>query len=205
MRHLALTAALLANAILLASCTFLSPLAAPTPPTQQPLATSVTETVETTADSTAAITPTPHPVTHTATLLWQPPLGLALSNPATLYTAVEHPQMTITLVGLELPAGFPSVTPDPGYRFVAPQLSFFCHLPADSYCRGIGSFELIDSQGTRHSPDVAVSGEGFLSTEAFPGGTAITGGMVFMVPSDAAPLILRYVGFHGREAFFRIE
>lgn len=113
--------------------------------------------------------------------------------------------MTITLVGMRLPAGFPAVTPDPGDRFVAPQLSFLCQLPADAYCQRIGSFELIDAQGTRHSPAIAVSGEGFLSTEDFPGGTLITGGMVFMVPMEADPFILRYLGYRGREAFFRIE
>jgi hypothetical protein len=191
MKHLALAAVLLANSIVLAACTRLSPLAAPTESTQRPAVTVVAGVSETATDPTA-------PPSKTLP-------GLTRSSPATLHTTVEHPPMTITLVGMELPAGFPPVTPDPGHRFVAPQLAFFCQLPAAAYCQGIGSFELIDSQGTRHSPAIAVSGEGFLSTEDFPGGTSITGGLVFMVPIDAAPLILRYVGDQGREAFFRIE
>src|SRR6185436_11541745 len=124
--------------------------------TQHPTVTIITRAPETTANPTAP------------TLLGSTP-----SSPVTIPTTVEHPQMTITLVGLGLPSGFPVVTPDPGYRFVAPQLSFFCKLPATDYCQGIGSFELIDSYGTRHSPAIAISGEGFLPTEDFPGGTAI--------------------------------
>lgn len=198
MRRLALTAVLLANSIVFTACTHVSTLAAPTGSTQPPAATRV-------ADPTATTALTPDPTTRTATPPLKTPPGLTWSSPATLHTPVEHPQMTITLVGLELPSGFPPVTPDQGHRFVAPQLSFFCQLPAASYCQRIGSFELIDSQGTRHSPVIAVSGEGFLSTEDFPGGTAIAGGMVFMVPIDAAPLILRYIGYQGHEAFFQIE
>lgn len=156
-------------------------------------------------DPIVTTTPILDSATRTATPPSTPPPGLSLSRPAALYATVQHPHLTITLVGLDLPSGFPLVTPDPGYRFVAPQLSFFCQLPAGSDCQGIGSFELIDSQGTRHSPVIAVTGEGFLSTEDFSGGTSITGGMVFMVPIEAAPLILRYVGDQGREAFFRIE
>lgn len=182
-KYLALTIALLVNAIILTACTRLSPPVAPSGSTQHPTVT--------------IIAPTTPPV--------QTPLGVSLSGPATLSSTVEHPQMTITLVGMGLPAGFPPVTPDAGHRFVAPQLSFFCKLPADAYCPSIGAFELIDSQGTRHSPAIAVSGEGFLSKEDFLGGTAITGSMVFMVPIEAAPFLLRYVGDHGREAFFRIE
>jgi hypothetical protein len=174
---------LIVNSIILTACTRLSPPTAPTGSTQQPAVTSIAPTA---------------PPTKT-------PLGFSLSSPATLSTTVELPPLTITVVGLGLPSGFPSVTPDAGHRFVAPQLSFFCKLPADAYCQSIGSFELIDSQGTRHSPAIAVSGEGFLSKEDFPGGTSITGGMVFMVPIEAAPFILRYVGDQGREAFFRIE
>jgi hypothetical protein len=183
MKYLALTAALVVNSIILTACARLSPPAAPTGSTQQPAVTSIAPT---------------EPPSKT-------PLGSSLSVPATLSTTVEQPQLTITLVGMGLPSGFPPVTPDAGHRFVAPQLTFFCKLPAGSYCQSIGSFELIDSQGTRHSPAIAVSGEGFLSKGDFPGGTSITGGMVFMVPIEAAPFLLRYVGDHGREAFFRIE
>jgi len=183
MKYLALTAALVVNSIILTACTRLSPLAAPTGSTQQPAVTSIAPTA---------------PPSKT-------PPGFSLSGSASLSTTVDQPQMTITLVALGLPSGFPPVTPDAGHRFVAPQLSFFCKRPADAYCQIIGSFELIDSQGTRHSPAIAVSGEGFLSKEDFPGGTSITGGMVFMVPIEAAPFLLRYVGDQGREAFFRIE
>jgi hypothetical protein len=150
-------------------------------------------------------TPTPNPTPRTAAPPSTAQPGLTEANPATFHIPVEHPPVTITLVGLDLPAGFPLVTPDPGHQFVAPQLSFHCRLPAGSDCQRIGSFELIDSQGTRHSPAIAVSGEGFLSTEDIPGGTSMTGSLVFMVALDAAPLILRYVGHQGLEAFFRIE
>ncbi len=37
------------------------------------------------------------------------------------------------------------------------------------------------------------------------GGTTITNGMVFMVPIDAVPYLLRYVGEQERKAFFRIK
>jgi hypothetical protein len=183
MKYLALTAALVVNSIILTACARPSPLAAPTGSTQPPAVTNLAPT---------------------APSMKTPP-GFSLSSPATRSTPVEQPQLTITLVGLGLPSGFPPVTPDAGHRFVAPQLSLFCKLPADAYCQSIGSFELIDSQGTRHSPAIAVSGEGFLSKEDFPGGTSITGGMVFMVPIEAAPFLLRYVGDQGREAFFQIE
>lgn len=202
-RHLACI--LLASSIIITSCTRLSPLATPTGSALQPSATTIAEAAKTAMDPTPTTTPTLSPTTQTAAPPSKTPLGLTQSNPATIHTAVQHPQMTITLIGMELPAGFPSVTPDPGHRFVAPQLAFFCQLPATSHCQRIGSFELIDAQGTRHSPSIAVSGEGFLSTEAFPGGTSITGGMVFMVPIEATPMILRYVGSQGREAFFQID
>jgi hypothetical protein len=132
-------------------------------------------------------------------------MGLSPSHPTTLETAVELPDRTLTLVGEGLPSGFPQVTPNPGQRFVAPQLSSYCRLSAGSYCEGLGSFELIDSHGTRHSPSIAVSGEGFLPAEDFPGGTSIAGALVFMVPTDTSSLTLRYVGPQGLEAFFQVE
>ncbi len=134
-----------------------------------------------------------------------PSLGLSLASPAPLAATVELPPLTITLVGLGLPAGFPVVTPDTGHQFVAPQLTVVCQLPADAECRALSPFELIDAQGTRHSPAIAVTGEGFLAKAAFGGGTAVTGGLVFMVPIEAAPYVLRYVGEQGREAFFVVE
>jgi hypothetical protein len=113
--------------------------------------------------------------------------------------------MTITLVGAGLPSGFPPFTPDPGQRLVSPKLSAYCRLSADASCPTLGSFELIDSQGTRHSPAIAVTGPGFLPSGEFGGGTSITGGLVFMVPIDASPMILRYAGYQGQEAYFRLE
>ncbi len=203
MKYPTLAALLIANAVVLTSCSRLAPPTRPSGSTQQAPATLVTEVATSAADVTA--TATPDLTVRTAAPTSKAPVGLSWSNPASFHTTVEHPQMTITLVGLELPSGFPSVTPDPGHLFVAPQLSFFCQLPADSYCQRIGPFELIDSQGTRHSPAIAVSGEGFLSTENIPGGTSMTGSLVFMVPINAAPMILRYVGYQGQEAYFRIE
>jgi hypothetical protein len=132
-------------------------------------------------------------------------VGLTLSDPAPLYTAVEIEDMTLTVVGTGLPAGFPPVTPDPGQRFVSPTLSADCRRSPGSSCPTLGSFELIDSEGTRHSPSIAVSGPGFLPYGPFPGGASITGGLVFMVPVDLSPLTLRYVGGEGAEAYFRIE
>jgi hypothetical protein len=111
----------------------------------------------------------------------------------------------MTLVGAGLPSGFPLFTPDPGQRLVSPRLSAYCDLSAGSYCQTLGSFELIDSQGTRHSPAIAVTGQGFLPSGEFAGGTSITGGLVFMVPIDASPMTLRYVGHQGHEAYFRLE
>jgi hypothetical protein len=128
---------------------------------------------------------------------------LTRSNPARLGTPVELEQMTLTLVGTGLPAGFPAVTPDAGQRFVAPRLTSICHLAPGSSCP-LGSFELIDSQGTRHSAGVTVAGEGFLPSGDFPGGTSVEGGLVFMVPVDAGPFTLRNVGLGG-EAYFRLE
>lgn len=175
MKFLNLFTALIANSVLIISCNGVSTSVQPTQTTQPPLVTIIAEPIETQA------------------------------GPTLLNTPVEFPQMTITLVGMGLPAGFPLATPDPGFRFVAPQMTVFCKLPADSACEAIGPFELIDSYGTRHSPVIAVSGEGFLSKVAIPGSTSITGGMVFMVPSDTTSLLLRYIGEGGREAFFKIE
>jgi hypothetical protein len=120
-------------------------------------------------------------------------------------TPVGLPQVSITLVGLEIPPGFPPATPDPGQQFVAPKLSIYCKLSVDSYCQMLGPFELIDSHGTRHSPAIAVTGGGFLPKEEIPGGTSITGSLVFMVPIDAAPMLLRYVAGGGDEAYFQID
>lgn len=135
----------------------------------------------------------------------QPAPGLSLSSPATFSTTVALGDMTLTLVGLGLPPGFPVVTPDAGLRFVAPQLVIECTLPAGDACPSLGAFELIDAAGTRHSPVIAVTGEGFLPKEEFGGGTTISGGIVFAPPVDAAPYMLRYAGSQGREAFFAIE
>ncbi|MBX7215315.1 MAG: hypothetical protein K1X39_15010 [Thermoflexales bacterium] len=135
----------------------------------------------------------------------QPAPGLSLSSPATFSTTVALGDLTVTLVGLGLPAGFPAVTPDAGLQLVAPQLMVVCTRPADDECPSLGAFELIDADGTRHSPVIAVTGEGFLPKGEFGGGTAIAGGMVFMPPVDAAPYVLRYAGSQGREAFFVIE
>jgi hypothetical protein len=112
--------------------------------------------------------------------------------------------MTMALAGVALPAGFPDVTPDPGQQFVSPGLISTCLLPPDSSCR-IGSFELIDSRGTRHSPAIAVSGAGFLPLGEFPGGSSIEGSLVFMVPVGTGPFLLRNVGPEGREAYFLLE
>jgi hypothetical protein len=120
-------------------------------------------------------------------------------------TTVEIEDMTLTAVGTGLPVGFPTVTPDPGQRFVSPRLFAYCRLPPGSACETLGSFELIDSEGTRHSPSVAVSGAGFLPRGDIPGGTSITGSLVFMVPVDLGPPILRYVGRQGAEAYLQIE
>jgi hypothetical protein len=112
--------------------------------------------------------------------------------------------MTMTLVGSGVPEGFPTVTPAAGHRFVSPSLVIDCHLPRSAACRP-GSFELIDSQGTRHSPAIAVSGQGFLPLGEFPGGTSVEGGIVFMVPIDASPFTLRHVRGLDQEAFFLLE
>jgi hypothetical protein len=88
---------------------------------------------------------------------------------------------------------------------VSPVLSIYCRLPADSYCGPLGSFELIDSYGTRHSPSIAVTGEGFLPRGEIPGGAAIAGGLVFIVPLNSDPLTLRYVTSQTQEAYFLVE
>lgn len=200
--HLAL---FLAGGITLSSCGQSSLPAAPAGSEQQPTATMVSDITEPTAAPTEAPTPTPDYRTRTPDPPTKSPIGLSLSSPATLNTAVELPDMTITLLGTGLPAGFKPFTPHPGQRFVTPSLSVRCSLPPDTYCQTLGSFELIDSQGTRHSAVVAANGQGFLPTGPLPGGTSIGGGLVFMVPIDASPMVLRYVGYQGIEAYFRIE
>ena len=135
----------------------------------------------------------------------KPSIGLTLSSPATIYEPVVFPDMTITLVGAQLPPGVTHSTPDAGQRFVSPALSVYCFLPPASDCHTLGPFELIDSQGTRHSPVRAATGEGFLPSGDFPGGTTIEGALVFMVPIDASPMTLRYVGHQGQEAYFQVD
>ncbi len=159
----------------------------------------------------AALTaePVPKP-THvdpgrTAVLPAKSSIGLTLSNPASIYEPVELPDITITLVGAQLPPGVMHSTPDAGQRFVSPALSVYCLLPPASDCQTLGPFELIDSHGTRHSPVRAAAGEGFLPSGDFPGGTTIEGALVFMVPIDASPMTLRYVGHQGQEAYFLLE
>ena len=133
-----------------------------------------------------------------------PSVGTTFSGPATIGTQVSLPGMTMALVGTGLPAGFPTVTPAPGHRFVSPRLVSSCHLSPSFNCR-LGSFELIDSQGTRHSPAIAVTGPGFLPFGKFPGGSSIEGALVFMVPTDASPFTLRHVAHQDQEAFFLLE